>query len=137
MHSGELQNWIERLIRENAAIERVMDRQTEAIDAKDAEIARLTATLAGWEKAAEDCYVVPKEAGDPQPAQEQADEHPAKAGYIDTSPAVIQVPSAWRWVATAPIDGLDWKRAVFFWDLYQPEIIAAYERYMQEGGQTQ
>jgi len=120
------QNWIERLIRENAAIERVMNRQTELLAAKDAEIARLTARPP-----------VVVMGNTERPAQEQADEHPAKKGYIDTSPAVIQVPSEWRWAATAQLDGLEWKRAVFFWDLYKPEVIAAYDRYMQEGGQKQ
>lgn len=75
MSALEQQNWIERLIRENAALERVMNRQTEQLAAKDAEIAELKAgILNNWGKTIHNAT--------PQPAQEQADEHPVKKGFF-------------------------------------------------------
>lgn len=89
----------------------------EMLAAKDAEIARLTALLNVT----------------PQPAQEQADEHPAKKGWInpgsrDERWSPFELNGPWSW---APAEN--------YWDEGAPAIIAAYDRYMaqQEGGQAQ
>ena len=131
--------------------------------AKDAEIARLTALLKEAEavkivqetvdsaiehannplaaigRIAEALGRTMQEAGDslvdnacPQPAQEQADEHPAKKGWINPGA------NDERWSPTELNEGpWAWEPAEDYWVDHGPEIIAAYDRYMQEGGQAQ
>ena len=108
--------------------------------AKDAEIARLTALHNERLKAVEAVKIVNDTVNQlifnplanlHQPAQEQADEHPAKKGWVKTK----AVPMAWEWLPLESIVG-DWRKAVLFWDDYEAQVIAAYDRYMQEGGQN-
>lgn len=170
----------------------------EMLAAKDAEIARLTALLAPtttYDHMADSFRYAVDLGKLQQPAQEQADEHPAKKGWVELlgtrvcnwspservstleetwvlakdwwygqKPEVIAaydrymaqqldpvqehpakngwvdtfIREEWKW-APKLLNERDWNRAANLWDEWQPQIIAAYDRYIarQEGGQAQ
>lgn len=68
----------------------------------------------------------------PYIVQEQADEHPAKSGWVETSGPDHE----WKWAHRSEANGA-WRRAGPLWDICAPTIIAAYDRHIQEGGQAQ
>jgi len=133
--------WIERLILAKAGLERMISAHLDTIDMQQAEIERLsrelkearerieqmkTAHSQYWKKQ-EEVFV----ARNNQPAATDAapEDHPAKAGWIDvTAPDLKWSPSAPRH------NSFLWQEAAKYWADLEAKIIAAYDRYMAEGG---